>query len=148
MILTIKKCWIWNKEIHLRWWSLLMKRWGRFAWDGWVMFKWEQLMRQWEKMSWFKLRKWKKKKCRGRLKIKLIVVKNDMSIKEIIESMTRMVENDSCGQSLIRLLRIHSWPKVLGLGLGVFCCCNTVKFYQLLFWNFSFWSVFEKEYNI
>lgn len=49
-----------------------------------------------------------KKKMQGNTKNKIISGKNDMSIKEIIESMTRMVENDSCGQSLIRLLRIHS----------------------------------------
>ena len=43
-------------------WPLFMERWGRATWDDLIMYVWEQLMYQWEGVSWFKLREPKKKK--------------------------------------------------------------------------------------
>lgn len=55
-----------------------MRRWGRVAWDGLIMYKEEQLMYLWERLSWFKLWEWKKI-GRGKPKITLIVVQNDIN---------------------------------------------------------------------
>ena len=53
----------------------------------WSLIRREWLMHQWERVSWFKLREWKKSK--GRAKIILVeLVKKDMLIKEVIESMS------------------------------------------------------------
>ena len=51
-----------------------------------AIFRGEQLMHKWERVSWFMLRE--RKKGRGRQKLTLIVVKKNMSIKEVTESMT------------------------------------------------------------
>ena len=50
-------------------WPLFMERWGRATWDDLIMYVWEQLMYQWEGVSWFKLREPKKKKKKRREKI-------------------------------------------------------------------------------
>ena len=36
-----------------------MKRWGRVAWDGLIMFRGARLMHKWERVSWFKLKEWR-----------------------------------------------------------------------------------------
>ena len=61
-----------------------MRKWGRVAWDGLVMCKEERLIYQWGRVSWFK----GMENGRGRSRITLEVVKNNMSSKEVTMSMT------------------------------------------------------------
>ncbi len=50
-----------------------MKKWGRIAWDGLVMFKWEILIHPWEKNEFIQVERTnKKKKDNERQKIMLI----------------------------------------------------------------------------
>ena len=64
-----------------------MKRWGRVTLDGLFMFKGQRLMHQWERVNCFKLRE--QKIGWGRPKNNISSnSKNDMSIKEVTESMT------------------------------------------------------------
>lgn len=63
-----------------------MKRLGRDVWDSLVMYKREWLMQHWAWVSWFKSRGMKKGK--GDVKSLIEAVKKDMSIKQVMESMT------------------------------------------------------------
>ena len=64
-----------------------MKRWGRVAWDGLIMFRGARLMHKWERVSWFKLKEWRN--VEENQKTKLVeLVKKDISIKEVTKSMT------------------------------------------------------------
>ena len=55
-----------------------MRRWGRVAWDGLVMYKEERLMYQWER--WVDSSCGNEKKIgRGKPKITLVVVQNDIN---------------------------------------------------------------------
>ena len=62
-----------------------MKRRGRVYWDSLVIFRGEWLLLWW-KRCWFKLRD--QRKVEEDQKIILEVVPKDMSIKEVIDSMT------------------------------------------------------------
>ena len=63
-----------------------MKRRGRVYWDSLVIFRGEWLLLWWKRFSWFKLRD--QRKVEEDQKIILEVVPKDMSIKEVIDSMT------------------------------------------------------------
>ena len=75
----------WNREVCLKIGvAPIIKGWGRVTWDGLIIYKGEWLMHQLGRVNWFKSRG---KKCKGRPKISLTVVKQDMTITEVTEIM-------------------------------------------------------------
>lgn len=75
----------WNREVYLKIGvDPIIKRWERATWDDLVIYKGKWLMHQLGRVNWSKS---KGKKCKGRPKIALTVVKKDITITEVTEIM-------------------------------------------------------------
>lgn len=100
----------WNREFCLKIGAAPIIKGWRVTWDGLVIYKEEWLMHRLGRVNWFKS---KGKKCKGRPKIALTVVKKDMTITEVTEI---MISNKIEWQKIIH----EGNPK--GLELKFVCC--------------------------